>query len=186
MINKITKLTTFLSAALISLAATSSFAAQKIGKTYGDWVIVTEKNEQTKKTTTFLQQVLSSTDEKSEDKKPVQLAVYRFLLSDKKELILSEVIPQGALLQPGTALFAIEKLVQGKDEQEGKFIATGKYTVCQNTVCEAVAPISDQDLKTIVSSEAVYLSAVNLEGKQVNFQFSVKGLKEGIAALKAK
>jgi len=186
MITKTTKLSTILTAALISFAATSSYAEPKLGKTYGDWAITCDKNVQTKKTVCYLQQAYNTTDEKSADKKQVTVTAYQFLYSDKKELMLNQVLPQGAYLPAGTAVVSVEKVDPNKKEQTGTPIARGNFTVCQANICEARAMVSDADLKTILSSESVYIAAFNLEGKPASFPFSAKGLKEGLAALKSK
>ena len=47
-----------------------------------------------------------------------------------------------------------------------------------------MSEISEQDLASILSSDKNMLGIINAEGKQVNLPISVKGLKEGIEALR--
>ncbi len=152
-----------------SAPATPAEAAEP--KIYGDWKLACQKPEGAKKEICALQQSITV---KQEDKQ-VPVATYEFTYTDDKALKMIQVLPQGVLLQPGTSLIVGDKV-----------IANAKFTVCQNGGCIAVAEISKDDLKTILSKESVALGMFNNEGKQTDLLMSTKGLKEGLDALKSR
>ncbi len=149
---------------------TSSEAAAE-QKVYGDWKLACQKSESAKKEVCALQQNITV----KQDEKQVPVAAYEFTYTDKKDLKMIQVLPQGVLLQPGTSLIVGEKV-----------IANAKFTVCQNGGCIAVADIAKEDLKLILSKDSVALGMFNSEGKQTDLLVSTKGLKEGLEALKDK
>lgn len=155
-------------AALYTFKAPNSEAANKAGKTYGDWKIACEKNQSTKKEVCFAQQSVSVT----QDEKQVHIATYQFMYSGNN-LKLIEILPQGILLQPGTSIIAGDKI-----------IGNAKFTVCQNNTCLAVADISKDDLSIILKSESVSIGMFNHDAKQANLVLSTKGLQEVLAEIK--
>ena len=147
-------------------------AAKKDGKNFGDWVVsCTPKNEETKTPESCLltQQVNITQEDKQQ---PIALFQIGYFGSEK-ELKLIQTLPLGVRLEAGTSIISSKKL-----------IAPGKYTTCLNSGCNAVAPISEDDLKTMLANAENSIAFMNLEGKQIALPLSVKGLEKGLAFIK--
>ena len=144
-------------------------AAVKEAQKFEDWTVVCNKDEQ-KKQLCFLSQQVSTT----KDDKAQVIAVYQVGYFDKeKKLKMIQILPLGVNLQAGTSIISDKE----------NLVAPGKYSLCTAVGCHAVAELSDKDLNTILSSATNMLGFMS-EGKQVNLPISVKGLKDGIEALK--
>ncbi len=147
-------------------------AAVKEGQAFSDWVVKCTTSAD-KKRICFLNQALNST---KDDKQQV-LAIYQigyFGSGKERNLKMIQIIPPDVSVAPGTSIISSKKLV-----------APGKYVNCTKDSCQAVADISDTDLKTILSSDGnPIVGFMNSAGQQVNLPFSTKGLEEGLKALK--
>lgn len=147
-------------------------AAVKDGKAFSDWVVKCTTSTD-KKQICFLQQSLNST----KDDKQQLLAMYQvgyFGSGKTRSLKMIQTIPTDVSITPGTSIISSKKLV-----------APGKYVSCTKDSCQAIADISDNDLKTILSSGSnPIVGFMNSVGQQVNLPFSTKGLEEGLKALK--
>jgi invasion protein IalB len=147
-------------------------AAVKEGQKFLDWA-VNCTTAADKKQVCFLSQTINST---KDDKQQV-LAIYQmgyFGSGKTRSLKMIQIIPTDVSIAPGTLIISSKKL-----------IAPGKYVNCTKDSCQALADISDNDLKTILSSNdnpsVGFMSSV---GQQINLPFSTKGLEEGLKALK--
>lgn len=147
-------------------------AAVKEGQAFSDWVVKCTTNAD-KKRVCFLTQALNST---KDDKQQV-LAVYQIGYFDSgktRSLKMIQIVPTDVSVAPGTSIISSKKLV-----------APGKYINCTKDSCQAIADISDNDLKTILSSDGnPIVGFMNSVGQQINLPFSTKGLEEGLKALK--
>lgn len=147
-------------------------AAVKEGQAFSDWVVKCTTSTD-KKRVCFLNQALNST---KDDKQQV-VAIYQigyFGSSKERSLRMVQIVPPDVSVTPGTSVISSKKLV-----------APGKYVNCTKDSCQAIADISDSDLKTILSSDGnPVVGFMNSVGQQVNLPFSTKGLKEGLKALK--
>ena len=147
-------------------------AAKQDGKKFDDWVVAcTPKNEKTKTPETCL---LTQQINISQDNKQQPIALFQIgYFGSKKELKLIQTLPLGVSIQAGTSIISSKNL-----------IAPGKYTTCLNNGCNAVAPISSADLKTLLSNAENSVAFMNLEGKQITLPISVKGLEQGLKYIK--
>jgi len=144
-------------------------ASVKEGQKFGDWAVTCVKDNNSKQLCLLNQQSQITKDDKTQ-----VLAVYQVgYVGNDKKLVMVQILPLGSLIQPGTAIISNEKL-----------LAAGKFTTCSSQGCQALAEISENDLKEILNSNQSLIGYVNAEGNQVSVPFSSKGLKEGLAALK--
>lgn len=147
-------------------------AAKKDGKKFDDWIVsCTAKNDKNKTPRIcLLTQQLNIT----QDDKPQPIALFQIgYFGEKKELKLIETLPLGVNIQAGTSIISSKKL-----------ISPGKYTTCLSSGCNAVASISEADLKILLSNKDNDIAFIDIEGKQVTFPFSTKGLKQGLKYIK--
>jgi invasion protein IalB len=149
-------------------------ASPKEGEKFGSWVVACEKGEKNKKICFLSQSVVRAA---GEDQKSVQtIATFNLgYFGGSKELQMIEILPFGVNLQSGSTIIL----------PENKLIAPGIFTTCQNFGCIAVAKISNKDLDEIASAKEAFVGILSAEGKQINIKIEPKGLKEGVAALKA-
>lgn len=108
-----------------------------------------------------------------EDKQQPIAAFQIGYFGENKDLKIIQTLPLGIRLEAGTSIISSKKL-----------IAPGKYTICTQTGCQAVAPISDADLETLMSTQENPVVFTNLEGKQLTLPLSIKGLKAGLKYIK--
>ncbi len=152
-------------------------AAKENGKIFEDWTVnctrQNNKNDKgSSKETCVLTQQLNVSQEGAEETKPI--AVFQIgYFGDKKELKMVQTLPLGVSIQAGTSVISAQK-----------FIAPGVYTTCLNTGCNAIASISDQDLKTLLSNKENSLAFMSFEGKQISLPLSTKGLSKGLQYIK--
>lgn len=148
-------------------------AAKEDGKTFGSWKVLCQKNQQgDKKEICLLTQTLNVVNNDSKEQQ--ELAIFQFgYFGDKKELKMVQSLPLGVSIQAGTSLVSSQKL-----------LAPGQYQTCINTKCNAVAAISDQDLKTILSGKDNAVAFMSYNGKNISIPLDVKGLKEGLNYIK--
>jgi invasion protein IalB len=147
-------------------------AAKQDGKKFDDWnVSCTPKDDknETPETCMLTQQLNISQDDKQQ---PIALFQIGYF-GEKKELKLVQTLPLGVSIQAGTSIISSKNL-----------IAPGKYTTCLNNGCNAVASISDADLKTLLSNKDNSVAFMNLEGKQITLPLSIKGLEQGLKYIK--
>ncbi|MEM6338599.1 MAG: invasion associated locus B family protein [Pseudomonadota bacterium] len=147
-------------------------AAKKDGKKFDDWVVsCTPGNKETKTPEIcLLTQQLNLT----QDNKQQPIALFQVgCFGPKKELKMIQTLPLGVRLEAGTSIISSKKL-----------IAPGKYTTCTQSGCQAVASISDADLKTLTSTKENSVAFMNLEGKQIAWPISIKGIDKGLKYIK--
>jgi len=180
------KKTSFVAAGLGIIGASLFFgnldgahAAVKEGQKFEDWVANCTVDDKNKSICLISQQV--STTPKG-DEKPQLVSMYQFgYFTQGKEKKLKSIITVGANINvpAGTAF-----IISAKDPKNNKVLGYGKFISCSQGFCQSVAEISEDDLSAMLKSSVTYVGILNVEGKQVNFPFSSKGLKEGLAVLK--
>lgn len=144
-------------------------ASLKDGQTFDDWSVSCIQSDK-KKAVCFLNQY----HEIVKDNQKEIIAAYQigYVGSDKK-LIMTQSLPLGVGLQPGTTIIS-----------NGKIIAPGKFKTCTQNGCQATVAISDTELEDILSTGKNYVAVMDLDNKQMNIPISNKGLKEGLTAIK--
>jgi len=148
-------------------------AAKTDGKKFDDWMVSCKPADE--KTNTpemcLLNQQVNVTQE---DKTQQPMALYQIgYFGPQKELKLIQTLPLGIRIEAGTSIISSKKL-----------IAPGKYTTCIASGCQAVVPLSDADLKALLSNSENAVAFMNLEGKQLTLPLSIKGLEEGLNYIK--
>lgn len=161
-----------ISAVFIFTKPNSVEASKQEGKKFDDWVVSCSKPDEKTKTPQlcFLIQQVNIT---KEDKQEL-IAIYQIgYFGSNKELKMIQTLPLGIRIEAGTSIVVSKNLV-----------APGKYSTCTALGCQAVAAISDADLKTILGSKEANLVFMNLDGQQVPLPLSTKGLEEGLKYIK--
>ncbi|MFY9589587.1 invasion associated locus B family protein [Rickettsia endosymbiont of Halotydeus destructor] len=147
-------------------------ASKEEKKKFGNWALSCIADDKKKQICFLSQQVNNTTKGKEQE----VLAMYQVgYFGQEKELKIIEILPANIQIPAGTSIISSTKL-----------IAPGKYVNCTAGNCQAIAPLSQEDLKTILSNENNSIGVMNAEGKQVNFPLSKDGLEEGLKALKNK
>lgn len=147
-------------------------ASDKEGKKFDDWSVQCTK-EDTKNNVSAMC-LLSQQINVTKDDKQEPLALYQIgYIGPKKELKMVQTLPLGVRVDAGTSIVSSKKL-----------IAPGKFSVCTQNGCQAVAEISDADLKTMLKTNENTVVFMNIEGKQVAMPISTKGLEEGLKFIK--
>lgn len=145
-------------------------ASKEEPKKFGSWVLNCSTDAQKKQTCLLTQQINNNIKDKEQE----ILAIYNIgYFGQEKDLKIVEVVPANIQVAPGTSIVSGTKL-----------IAPGKYVTCTAGSCQAVATISQSDLKTILANDNNSIALMNIEGKQINFPLSKDGLEEGVKALK--
>jgi invasion protein IalB len=147
-------------------------AAKKEGEKFDDWIVscITKEPQEGVEQICLLNQQLNI--EKDENKQV--LALYQIgYFGKEKSLKMIQILPLGVGLEAGTSIVSSKNL-----------IAPGKFTTCVQTGCNAVASISDEDLKTILANKENSVAFMNSEGQQINLPLSNKGLQNGLNYLK--
>lgn len=144
------------------------------GTKFDDWVVSCSKADEKTKTPRIclLSQQLQV---KQDDSKEQQvIAIYQLgYFGPKKELKMIQTLPLGVSISAGTSIISSKNL-----------IAQGSYTVCSAAGCQAIAAISEKDLKAMLTTEENSVAFMNIEGKQINLPISVKGLEKGLEFIK--
>ena len=148
-------------------------AAKKNGKKFSDWsVSCTPADAKTKTPQACLLNQQVNVTQKDNKQQPLALFQIGYF-GPKKELKLIETLPLGVRLEAGTSIISSKKL-----------IIPGTYSTCLNSGCQAIASISDSDLKTLLANKENTVAFMNLEGEQLTLPISVKGLKKGLDYIK--
>ncbi len=149
-------------------------ASKKNGKKFDDWVVQCSEGDKENKIPAIclLTQQINAQDK---DKQTQQvLGLYQIgYFGEKKELKMIETLPLGIRVDAGTSIVSSKKL-----------IAPGKFTSCSTGGCQAVAEISNDDLKTILNNKENTVVFMNLQGSAVALPFSTKGLEAGLKFIK--
>lgn len=160
------------SAAFLISRSNNVQAAKKEGTKFDDWVVSCspkEAAEGTEQICLLTQQISTEKDKNQEI-----LAVYQMgYFGKEKTLKMLQILPLGVSLEAGTSIVSSKNL-----------IAAGKFTTCTQAGCHAVANITNEDLKTILSNKENSVALMSAEGKQINLPFSTKGLQNGLDYLK--
>ena len=147
-------------------------AAKQDGKKFDDWNVSCTAKDDAVKTPEIC--ILTQQLNISKDDKQQPIALFQIgYFGPKKELKLIQTLPLGINIQAGTSIVSSKNL-----------ISPGQYTTCVNSGCNAVASISDADLKTLLSNQDNAVAFMNLEGKQITLPLSTKGLEEGLKYIK--
>ncbi len=147
-----------------------AIAAKKNGKKFGDWTVsCIPKNKKLK--TCLLTQQISFNKNSKKNKQVILLQIGYF--GKSKELKILETVPLGVNIQSGTFIISSKKL-----------ISPGKYTICLSNGCNAIASISKESLKTLLSNKNNDIAFIDIEGQQITIPFSVKGLRKGLKYIK--
>ena len=147
-------------------------AAKQDGKKFDDWNVSCAAKDAAAKTPEIC--ILTQQLNISQDDKQQPIALFQIgYFGPKKELKLIQTLPLGVNIQAGTSIISSKNL-----------IAPGQYTTCINSGCNAVASISDADLKTLLSNSDNAVAFMNLEGKQITLPLSTKGLEQGLKYIK--
>lgn len=170
----------YLFAGVVVLTAVFIFAKLNVanavrvdGKKFGDWYVSCSPADDKAKTPEIclLNQQVNITNEKKEQQ---PIAIFQLAyVGPKKELNLVLTLPLGVRLEPGTSIISSKKL-----------IVPGKYTTCTANGCQAVAAVSDSDLKAVLATADNAVAFMSYEGKQMILPFSAKGLDEGLNYIK--
>ncbi len=167
----------FLGLAIISIVFilmkhNSVEASSKNGKKFEDWTVQCNKvddKENSQEVCLLTQQINVTQDDKQQP-----LALYQIgYIGPKRELKMIQMLPLGVRLDAGTSIVSSKNL-----------IAPGKFTICNQSGCQAVADISDADLKTIVNNNENTVVFMNAESKTISMPMSIKGLEKGLNFLK--
>ena len=156
----------------LNTATAAKTSTKKDGKKFNDWVVQCAPKDEKKKTSEYclLTQQVNITQEN--EQKPLALFQLGYF-GPEKELKMVQTLPLGVRLGTGTAIISSKKL-----------IAPGAYTVCTQTGCQAIAPISDTDLKTLISTKEAAIAFMNSEGQQLTLPVSVTGMEKGLQYIK--
>lgn len=147
-------------------------ASKQEGKKFEDWVVSCSPIDEKTKAQQIC--VLTQQVNVTKDDKQQVIAVYQIgYFGPKKELRMIETLPLGIRIEAGTSIIISKNL-----------LAPGKYTTCTNLGCQAVADISDADLKTVLSTKEANVAFMNVDGQQLSLPLSTKGLQEGLEYLK--
>ena len=141
--------------------------AKVSGEPMGDWLFNCTTNSQTSmKQCTIMQQL---SDEKSKS------VVFAWLIGDdgKGNLVGVWQTPTGILVNRGVVI----------DVGTEKPIAV-PFTACITGHCEAVATLAPDFVETLIKAEKATATIFAVSGQGLTFKLSVKGLSDGIAALK--
>lgn len=149
--------------------------------TFRDWVKSCAKDNNGAEVCYLSQKVMAQKDQKgkkADDKKAATqvdtIAVYQIgYIGAEKKLRMVQILPLGVNLPSGTSIVSNKKLM-----------APGKYSVCINTGCQAIAEISETEIAEILAASDNRVAFMNAEGKQIDLPISVNGLKEGLEAIK--
>lgn len=179
MINNTTKKGLFIIAGLAVIAiavfigkSNNVHATKKEGTKFDDWVVACSPKDE--KTNTPELCLLTQQINLNQDDKTQVLAVYKVgYFGENKELKIIQMLPLGVSLVAGTSIVA-----------EKELIISGKYTVCNQVGCQAVADISPEDLKKFVDNKETSVAFVNASGEVTSLPISSKGLEKGLDFLK--
>jgi invasion protein IalB len=133
----------------------------------GDWLLNCATNPQTsKKRCSIVQQILNNQSSS---------VVFAWVIGndDQGNLVAVWQTPTGVLINRGVAI----------DVGTEKPIAV-PYTACITGHCEAVATLAPDFVETLIKAEKATATIVAVSGQGLTFDLSVKGLSDGIAALK--
>ncbi len=147
-------------------------AAKKNGKKFGDWSVSCTKADAKTKTPQMCTLTQQINIEKDGKKSPYVIFQIGYL-GEKKELKLIQIVPMGISIEAGTSIVSSKKL-----------IAPGRYFTCLSSGCQAVALISDADLKTLFATKENSFVFMGIDGSNQTAPFSVKGLKKGLEYIK--
>ena len=148
-------------------------ASQKEGKKFEDWTVTCTKEDAKTNTPAIclLSQQVNVTDANNVQK---PLALYQFgYVGPKKELKVILTLPLGIKLDVGTSIISGSQLM-----------APGKFVVCTEAGCQAIADITDADLKAILAAPQNAIAYMGGDGKQVSMPMSIKGLADGLKFIK--
>lgn len=137
------------------------------GEPMGDWILNCSTSPQTSVKRCSMMQQLS--DQKSKS------VVFAWLIGDdgKGNLVGVWQTPTGVLINRGVVL----------DVGTDKPIAV-PFTACITGHCEAVATLAPDFVETLIKAEKATATIFAVSGQGLTFNLSVKGLSDGIAALK--
>jgi invasion protein IalB len=140
---------------------------QLAGEPIGDWMLNCAIIPQTsEKRCTIMQQI-------SDDRSKSVVFAWVIGKDDKDNLVAVWQTPTGVLINRGVVI----------DVGTDKPIAV-PYTACITGHCEAVATLAPDFVETLIKAERATATIVAVSGQGLTFNFSVKGLSDGIAALK--
>lgn len=151
-------------------------AGVKEDQTFGDWVVKCDKSEKkeadkNKPNCFLMQQVNISKDDKTEK----TVAKYQVgYFKAEKSVKMIQHLPLGIYLPAGTGIITEQK----------ELTASSKFTTCDATGCYASVELQDEVLDKLFASSVNSLSFIGIDSEQVNLPISIKGLQEGIKALK--
>ena len=147
-------------------------ASKKDGKKFDDWSASCTKEDTNAKIPSIC--LLSQQVNITQDNAQQPLALYQIgYIGPKKELKLITTLPLDVRLDSGTSIISSKKL-----------ISPGKFTVCNQSGCQSISDISEEDLQTILNTTENTVAFMNTEGKQVGIPLSTKGLSEGLKYIK--
>jgi invasion protein IalB len=138
-----------------------------VGEPIGDWLFNCSASPKTSVKRCSIRQQLS--DQKSKS------VVFAWLIGDdgKGNLVGVWQTPTGVLINRGVLL----------DVGTDKPIAV-PFTACITGHCEAVANLAPDFVETLIKAEKATATIFAVSGQGLTFNLSVKGLSDGIAALK--
>jgi invasion protein IalB len=137
------------------------------GDPIGDWVFNCATNPQTAEKRCSIVQWIENEQSKS--------VVFAWVIGndEKNNLVAIWQTPTGVLINRGVVI----------DVGTDKPIAV-PYTACITGHCEAVATLAPDFVETLLKAEKATATIVAVSGQGLTFNFSVKGLSDGIATLR--
>lgn len=147
-------------------------ATKKEGKQFDDWQVSCtpkDENSDAPQICFLTQQVMIGEEDKQQ-----LLAVYQIgYFGENKDLKMIQILPLGISVEAGTSIVSSKNMV-----------ALGRYTTCTQAGCQAIANISEEELKKILATSENSVAFMNVEGKLINIPLSNKGLEKGLAFLR--
>jgi invasion protein IalB len=140
---------------------------QMTGEPIGDWLFNCATNPQTSaRRCSIVQRILNNQSNS---------VVFAWVIGndDQGNLVAVWQTPTGVLINRGVAI----------DVGTEKPIAV-PYTACITGHCEAVATLAPDFVETLIKAEKATATIIAVSGQGLTFDLSVKGLSDGIAALK--
>jgi len=140
---------------------------QIAGEPIGDWIFQCANDPRTASKRCSIVQSISSNKSKA--------VVFAWVIGndDKNNLVAVWQTPTGVLIDRGVVI----------DVGTEKPIAV-PYTACITGHCEAVATLAPDFVETLTKAEKATATIIAVSGQGLTFDLSVKGLSDGIAALK--
>jgi invasion protein IalB len=163
---------------LAGLAHSASAEPRIQSERFDDWFyrcVTPEGTKEQPKPKTQCEAVqIAQTKQGKETVSLLTISVSETVHDNKKNAVLTVLVPQNVHLPSGFGLSIGE---QGK--------VTLRYRNCNNAGCWIQHAIDGKSLEALKSSEAAFASIRLINGQNLNIKFSLKGFKEAFKALES-